>query len=80
MVERRERVVLRGILRGDGQQADCTVFATKVSLGSDAVAYNEYRIKQVSKALPEGMYRLSTNGQIFPMRYYNGDWFSASLN
>jgi hypothetical protein len=81
MTDRRESVVLPGILWGHGQEVACTVLVTKDSLlGSDAVGYCGYKIEQVSKALPEGIYQLSTNGEIIPMRYYHGDWFSASLS
>jgi hypothetical protein len=79
MASMRERVSFRGILRGQGHEANCTVWATKVSLpGTSTVAYTHYTIDSVSTPLPEGEYQLSANGEVSTVRYQNGHWLSAS--
>ena len=75
----RERVRFTGILRSEGQEAECTVWATKVSLpGSNAVAYAKYSIQSVSKPLPDGNYTLTVNGEQYAVRCHNGNWLAAS--
>ena len=57
-----ERATLPGVLRGQGQEARCTVEADKVSLpGGSDVNYTNYRINpgSVSKRLPDGNYTLT---------------------
>jgi hypothetical protein len=76
-----ERVTLPGVLRGQGQEARCTVEADKVSLpGGSDVNYTNYRINpgSVSKRLPDGNYTLTVIGVLHDVRHNNGLWTSAS--
>jgi hypothetical protein len=81
MASIREAVSFPGILRGGGHEANCTVLATKVSLpggGPGAVAYCEYDIKNVSKALPDGVYQLLARGETTSLRHTKeGYWLAA---
>jgi len=68
-----EFVVLSGILRGQGEEATCTVHAWKVALGDDSTLARA-KIVETSKSLPEGRYQLSMGGKTVEMRYKQGDW------
>lgn len=78
----REHVRLRGLLVGQGHEAECTVFATKVTLDrSGPFKFIGHSIRGVSKALPDGDYQLSvSNGEIIPVRYHGGHWLSSVLS
>jgi len=79
MASMKERVSFPGILRGQGHEANCTVWATKVTLpGTGQSAYAKYSVENVSKMLPEGEYQLLANGEASAVRYQNGNWLSAS--
>ena len=78
MTSIKERVSFAGTLRGQGQEATCTGFVTKVSLpGTSEFAYANYSIQQVSKQLPEGNYEILVNGETIRLRFHNGFWLSA---
>ena len=77
MASTRERVSFQGILRGHGCEANCTVFATKISVPGGDFDYRKYTIGQVSKPLPDGNYQLSVNGALITVRNLNGSWLSA---
>jgi hypothetical protein len=80
MTSTQERVNFPGILRGQGHEANCTVWATKASLpGTSEFTYTSYSIENVSKTLPEGEYQLFANGQVSTALHRNGRWISASL-
>jgi hypothetical protein len=75
-----ERVTFPGILRGQGQEARCTVEADKVSLpGGSDFNYTNYRINpgSISKRLPNGNYTLTVHGELHELRHSNGLWSSA---
>jgi hypothetical protein len=76
----REPVSFSGILRGNGQEAHCTVRATKVGLPGEPseFRYVDYSIHNVSEALQEGVYQLSVDGDIIAVRHQGGHWLSAS--
>jgi hypothetical protein len=77
MASLKEIVSLPGTLRGEGQQSECVVLATKVTLpGPDIVAYAEHQIRNVSKSLPEGRYSLSVHGEVLQVRHQGGHWLS----
>jgi len=80
MASTKESVSFPGTLRGAGQEANCTVGATKVSLpGEPSVfEYVNYSIKDVSKPLPDGDYELLAHGKTITVRNKNGHWLSAS--
>jgi hypothetical protein len=76
----RTPVVSTGTLCSENHEATCTVRATKVSLPGEPGEFNyvDYSIENVSKKLPEGLYRLSAFGSNIMVRYKNGFWVSAS--
>ena len=73
MASTREMVQSTGVLRGEGQEATCTVFATKVTLsGTNESAYTNHSIENVSKALPDGNYELTVFGETIRVRHERG--------
>ena len=80
MYSTRERVSFPGVLRGQGHEATCTIYATKVSLpGTSASAITDCDIVHVSKVLPEGIYELVARGETTKIRFKNGFWLSADI-
>lgn len=77
----KERVSFRGRLTGQGQEANCTVWATKVNMpGGGVPAYAKYLVQDVSKALPEGDYQLFlSNGEMVQVRHHGGHWLSRGF-
>jgi hypothetical protein len=77
----REPVRFNGLLAGHGQEAECTVFATRVTLGTQGPSkVIGHTIRAVSKVLPEGDYQLAvSNGEVIPVRYHGGHWLSREL-
>ncbi len=74
----KERVRLTETLRGQAQEASCTVVATKVSLpNSGMAAFANYSVESVSKPLPEGTYELFVNGSLILLRHQNGHGVTA---
>jgi|HubBroStandDraft_6_1064221.scaffolds.fasta_scaffold1092042_2 hypothetical protein len=81
MTSARERVVLPGILCGQGHEVECAVLATKVSLpGTNVFTHCEYSIHSLAKPVPEGRYKLTVNALVFPMRLHNNLWLGDGLN
>ena len=76
----RTPAVTTGTLRSEGNEATCTVRATKVTLPGEpnVFEYVEFSIENVSKELPEGIYQISAFGKTNSVRYKNGFWLSAS--
>ena len=71
----RQRVCFPGIIRGDGGEATCKVWMTKVTLpGIDAVNYIDWSIRDVSLNLPDGNYEVIVNGQTSQVAQRNGTW------
>jgi hypothetical protein len=79
MSSAREIVRFSGVLRGQGQEATCTIQAIKVTVpGGGASALTKKRVVSVSKTLPEGVYHLSVNGEPpTAVRYRDGHWLDA---
>jgi hypothetical protein len=79
MSSARDIIRLSGVLRGQGQEATCTIQAIKVTLsGGGASALTRKRVVNVAKTLPEGVYHLSVNGEApTAVRYSNGHWTDA---
>ncbi len=75
-----ENVRFSGILRGEGLEATCTVYALKVTLTNapNVSSLTKYRITNVSKPLPNGTYRLFVHGESIDVRHENGNWLSSS--
>ena len=74
---KKERVRFSGVLRGEGKGATCTGHVTKVTNPITGIsAYTNYSIENVSEALPDGNYELTTNGETMRVRHKGADWVS----
>ena len=79
MASQRECVSFPGVIKGGGQEASCTIYATKVTLsGTSESAYTDYSIHGLSKELPEGNYEVTARGETTRVRFHNGHWLAAS--
>lgn len=80
MVSTKEIVTFHGTLIGQGQEADCMVSATKVTVPGGLPAYTHYSVAGVRKALPEGDYDLLlATGEKILVRYHGGYWLARGL-
>lgn len=78
MTSTRRYVRFPGIVRGNGEEVECVIRALEVRLlGTDAVAYTQYRVEQLSKSLPDGVYDIVVNGETQRAKYQNGHWLAA---
>jgi len=78
MASQRERVSFPGIIKGGGHDANCTMYATKVTLpGTSESAYTDFSIQSVSKSLPDGTYEVTARGETTRVRLQNGYWVAA---
>jgi phage terminase large subunit-like protein len=79
MAATKEPASFPGILRGAGKEANCTVWATKVSLSGEpsVFEYVNYSIKDVAEPLPDGDYELLAHGKTIAVRNKDGYWLSA---
>jgi hypothetical protein len=71
----------RGILRGEGHEATCTVSGKKVQYPSipSEVSFPDLTIQNVSKRLPDGNYELIVEGKTIPLKRKNGFWNAGSV-
>jgi hypothetical protein len=76
MASTRERVTFSGIVRGEGQEATCTIEATRVSLrGEPGVSHTtHWSMVDVSESLADGKYEVFADGQCNKVRLINGQW------
>ena len=74
----RERVILHGVVRGEGREATCTIEAVLVSLpGAPGVSETtDWSMRSVSEALPDGKYEVLADGKREQVRFVNGQWLS----
>ena len=71
----REPVRMSGVLRGEGQKAECIVSALRVTLeGTRLFKDCQLSIDWVSKDLPDGEYKLSFDDKAIDLRWCNGGW------
>ena len=71
----REPIKMSGVLRGGGITTSCNVSAVRVSLEGTRLSKNcGYSIEWISKALPDGDYKLSVDAKTIDMRYFRGGW------
>lgn len=72
---------LRGVLRGDSFQSDCTVaLITRLDLAKPSVAvWTSLRITAASQTPPDGTYKLEVHGRIFDIRRVGGQWPTIQL-
>ena len=76
MASTKRRVRFKAIIRGQGGEAECTVWATEVTSPGVPPAYATYEIDSVSKPLPDGDYTVSVNDESHPVRRMNGHWLA----
>jgi len=74
----RERVRLKGIVRGEGREATCTIAAVRVSLpGEPGISETtDWSMLDVSESLPDGDYEILADGKHEKVRLVNGHWLS----
>ncbi|HXS77834.1 MAG TPA: hypothetical protein VN753_16765 [Terracidiphilus sp.] len=72
---------LRGILRGESFQSDCTVaLVTRLNHEKPSVSvWTSLRITGASQTPPDGIYRLEVHGRVFDVRRVGGQWTSIQL-
>jgi hypothetical protein len=72
---------LRGIIRGESFQSDCTVaLITKLNHEKPNVAvWTSLRITAAAEAPPDGNYRLEVHGRLFDVRRVGGQWATIQL-
>ena len=77
----RERVKLKGVVRGEGHEATCTIAATRVSLhGAPGVSETtEWSMVDVSERLPDGNYEVFADNKRQQVRLVNGQWLSRGF-
>jgi hypothetical protein len=77
MSSTKETFKLSGVLRGQGQDATCTIQVIKVTVPGGGTLTKK-RVESASKSLPEGVYHLSVKGEPpTAVRYSNGQWLQA---
>lgn len=72
---------LRGIIRGESFQSDCTVaLSTKLNHERPNVAvWTSLRITAEAEAPPDGNYRLEVHGRSFDVLRVDGQWATIQL-
>ena len=77
----RERVILRGVVCGEGRGAACTIQATRVSLpGAPGLSETtDWKMLNVSEKLPDGNYEVEADGKRENVRLVNGEWLSRGF-
>ena len=79
--ERHTTDTLRGILRGEAFQSDCTVaLITKLNHEKPSVAvWTSLRITAATQTPPDGTYLLEVHGRVFNVKRVNGTWPTLDL-
>lgn len=74
--ERHTTDTLRGILRGEAFQSDCTVaLVTKLNHERPSVAvWTSLKITHAAQNPPDGTYRLEVHGRVFNVTRVAGQW------
>ena len=72
---------LRGTLRGESFQSDCTVaLITKLNHEKPSVAvWTALRITAAAETPPDGTYRLEVHGRTFDVHRVGGQWPTIQL-
>jgi hypothetical protein len=72
---------LRGTLRGDAFEGDCTVaLVTKLDHARPSVSvWTSLRITEASQNPPDGTYRLEVHGRTFELKRVGGKWPTLHL-
>lgn len=79
--ERHTTDQLRGIIRGESFQSDCTVaLITKLNHERPNVAvWTSLRITAAAQTPPDGIYMLEVHGRMFNVRRVGGQWAAIQL-
>lgn len=79
--EQRTTDHLRGVLRGDEFESDCTVaLVTKLNHEKPNVAvWTSLKITAAAQTPPDGTYRLEVHGRIFNVTLVGGQWPTLHL-
>ncbi len=72
----KQRMQFDGIILGNGIEARCSVSAIEVNRPGLPAAYSQYRVEQVSGAIPDGDYDVHANGNVNRIRRQNGHWIA----
>jgi hypothetical protein len=79
MTSTKRTVTLDGILTGQGLESTCIVSAVEVThVGTGQTALARLKIQRVAKALPEGKYELSCNGEKTMVNHEDGFWLATT--
>ena len=72
---------LRGVIRGESFQSDCTVaLITKLDHEKPNVAvWTSLRIMVAAQTPPDGIYKLEVHGRMFDVRRVGGQWSAIQL-
>ncbi len=72
---------LRGVLRGNAFESDCTVaLVTRLNHEKPSVSvWTSLRITGASQTPPDGTYRLEVHGRVFDVKLINGKWPTLEL-
>lgn len=72
---------LRGVLRGNAYESDCTVaLVTKLTHDKPSVAvWTSLRITAAAETPPDGQYRLEVHGRMFDVTRVGGKWPTLHL-
>ena len=72
---------LRGVIRGESFQSDCTVaLSTKLNHETPNVAvWTSLRITAAAQSPPDGVYKLEVHGRMFDVRRVGGQWAAIQL-
>lgn len=77
MASTKRNVNFPGVLRGQGMEAQCEVWMVETTNPGLPPAKSQYRIRNVSKTLPDGNYTVTVNGESHEVQRQNGNWISA---
>lgn len=72
---------LRGVLRGNAFESDCTVaLVTRLNHETPSVAvWTSLRITAANQTPPDGTYRLEVHGRTFDIKREGGKWPTLHL-
>jgi len=72
---------LRGVLRGNAFESDCTVaLVTRLNHEKPSVSvWTSLRITGASQTPPDGIYSLEVHGRVFDVKLVNGKWPTLEL-
>jgi hypothetical protein len=77
MANREQLLYWDGVLKGNGEEAVCTVQVLEITNCTGGPhAYTQYKVMNVAKTLPDGVYELEAHGKKQQVRHVNGGWIA----